>query len=212
MLSMPTAPVLWCSVSEKTDERRYHHGGLRTALLEAAERSLRERGANQLSLRDLAREAGVSHGAPRRHFPERQDLLDALAEVGFDRLGEEIRDAVADGNGNFTSRVRRATSAFASFATENPALLQLMNATKHQPEKANVRRSAERAFEPLVDLIHEGQDGGILQKGPHEKIGIILYATINGLTTLVNSGLVDVEQLDELIDAAVVQFLNGNAP
>lgn len=199
-------------MSEQTEQRRYHHGGLYAALLEAAEHSLRERGAEQLSLRDLAREVGVSHGAPRRHFPERKDLLDALAESGFRRLGEAIRHAVADGDADFASRVRRATSAFANFATENPALLELMNATKHQPEKAGVRLSAEKAFEPLVDLIHEGQDSGILQAGPHEKIGIILYATINGLANLANSGLVDAEQLDELTEAAVDQFLKGNAP
>ncbi|MDM7989919.1 TetR/AcrR family transcriptional regulator [Arthrobacter sp. zg-Y877] len=199
-------------MSERTEQRRYHHGGLRAALLEAAERSLRERGTEQLSLRDLAREVGVSHAAPRRHFPERQDLLDALAESGFRRLGERIRHAVANGDADFASRLGHATAAFADFATENPALLQLMNATKHQPNKAEVRLSAERAFEPLVDLIREGQDSHILQAGPYEKIGIILYATINGLATLINSGLVDAEQLDELTEAAVQQFLKGTAP
>ncbi len=199
-------------VSDQTEQRRYHHGDLRPALLEAAERSLRAGGVAQLSLRDLAREVGVSHAAPRRHFPERRDLLDALAETGFRRLGERIRQAVADGDDDFAARVGRATSAFAVFATENPTLLELMNATKHQPEKAEVTHSAESAFEPLVDLIHEGQDKHILQKGPHEEIGIILYATINGLTTLVNNGLVDRDRLDELTNAAVHQFLKGTAP
>lgn len=71
----------------------YHHGNLRATLLEAAERSLRENGAEQLSLRELAREAGVSHAAPRRHFADRQALLDALAESGFARLGAELRTA-----------------------------------------------------------------------------------------------------------------------
>ena len=67
-------------------ERPYHHGNLRGALLDAAERTVRERGVQALSLRELAREIGVSHGAPRRHFPDRQALLDALAESGFERL------------------------------------------------------------------------------------------------------------------------------
>jgi AcrR family transcriptional regulator len=49
-------------------KRPYHHGNLRTALLTAAERTLRERGVEQVSLRDLARQVGVSHGAPSRHF------------------------------------------------------------------------------------------------------------------------------------------------
>src|SRR5919199_958702 len=59
--------------------RRYHHGNLRAALLERAESTLAERGAAALSLRQLARDAGVSHAAPQRHFKTKAALLDALA-------------------------------------------------------------------------------------------------------------------------------------
>src|ERR1035437_9150796 len=79
---------------ESVTERPYHHGSLRTALLAHAERTVRERGVQDLSLRELAREIGVSHGAPRRHFPDRQALLDALAEAGFARLGTALRSSV----------------------------------------------------------------------------------------------------------------------
>ncbi|WAP58220.1 helix-turn-helix domain-containing protein [Streptomyces sp. S465] len=60
--------------------RPFHHGNLRAVLLDQAELVLRERGIDALSLRELAREAGVSHGAPRSHFIDRNALLDALAE------------------------------------------------------------------------------------------------------------------------------------
>ncbi|HEX7350174.1 TetR/AcrR family transcriptional regulator [Brachybacterium sp.] len=98
--------------------------------MEAAERTLRARWAAQLSLRTLAREVGVSHAASRRHFPERQDLLDALAENGYARLRKGLCDAVAPHDAEFSTRIRRATSAFAHVATENPSLLELMNAAK----------------------------------------------------------------------------------
>ena len=74
-----------------TTQRPYHHGNLRTELLSCAERALSEGGLAQLSLRDLARQAGVSHAAPRRHFADKQALLDALAQDGFERLGRELR-------------------------------------------------------------------------------------------------------------------------
>jgi AcrR family transcriptional regulator len=199
-------------MSEQNEQRRYHHGDLRAALLEAAEDSLRSHGPAQLSLRDLAREVGVSHGAPRRHFPERQDLLDALAENGYARLGEQIRRAVTGGDQEFAARVQRATSAFTRFAMENRALLELMNAAKHRPEVTGVPRSAEVAFEPLVDLLLEGQERRLLRAGSIEETGIILYATINGLATLVNNGLVDAERLEGLVETAVDQFLRGTAP
>ncbi len=103
-------PLGWATMSE----RPYHHGNLRAALLEQAERTVRERGVQDLSLRELAREVGVSHGAPRRHFPDRQALLDALAEAGFARLGTELRSAV-DGAARTSRRAcgrpRRRTSA-----------------------------------------------------------------------------------------------------
>src|ERR1700755_65670 len=92
MLSMTT---LWRVTRA---HRPYHHGNLRAALLDRAERMRRSGGAQELSLRELAREVGVSHGAPRRHFPDKQSLLDALAEQGFARLGAELR-AAAGGAG-----------------------------------------------------------------------------------------------------------------
>src|SRR5215472_7707973 len=98
-LSTSTFPGSLCSRSMEV--RPYHHGNLRTALLDAAERTLRERGVQALSLRELAREVGVSHGAPRRHFPDRQSLLDALAGAGFERLGAELRAAAAAAGEDF---------------------------------------------------------------------------------------------------------------
>ena len=61
--------------------RTYHHGNLRSVLLARAEEALNA--GEDLSLRELARRAGVSHAAPRRHFADKQALLDALAEDGF---------------------------------------------------------------------------------------------------------------------------------
>jgi AcrR family transcriptional regulator len=196
-------------MEDRGDRRRYHHGDLRAAILEAAERGLSARGAAQLSLRDLAREVGVSHAAPRRHFAERQDLLDALAEAGYARLGERIRQAAADDGRRFAVRVRGAAGAFARFATESPALVELMNSAKQRPGASGVARSSAAAFEPIVGLIREGQAEGVLRGGPPEELGLILYATIAGIATLVTTGAIGGERLDDLTGAAVDQFLRG---
>src|SRR2546423_10657820 len=98
MMSASTLLGTLSSVAE-TASRRYHHGSLRAALLERAEQVVTERGVHALSLRELAREVGVSHGAPRRHFAGRQALLDALALEGFERLGRALRAAL-DGAGD----------------------------------------------------------------------------------------------------------------
>lgn len=192
--------------------RPYHHGSLRTALLEAAERALRERGADEISLRDLARELGVSHGAPRRHFADRRELLDALAESGFTRLGAELQETLVRAGDDFPGRVRDAVSAFARFATDDPRLLELMHSGKHRPGATTIAVAADAAFAPVVELIRDGQNRGALQQGDPEQIGTILYATVHGLTTMVNGGMVEATALDALVEAAVTQFLRGSRP
>ncbi|TDQ46098.1 TetR/AcrR family transcriptional regulator [Actinorugispora endophytica] len=199
-------------VTEPAGQRPYHHGNLRSAILEAAARHLREHGADQLSLRDLAREIGVSHAAPRRHFTDRQALLDALAETGFVQLGGALRTSLAEAGDSFAARVHNAVSAFAHFATENAALLELMNSGKHRPGATRIVDAAEAAFGQMVELIKEGQEHGVLERGDTERIGIILYATVQGITTMVNGGMVDAEKLDELVEAAVEHFLRGARP
>ena len=102
---------------------------------------MRERGVQDLSLRELAREVGVSHGAPRRHFPDRQALLDALAESGFERLGAELRAAARRRRATTSSRGCDATAAaYIRFATTDPALLDLMFAVKAPRDGAEPAR------------------------------------------------------------------------
>jgi AcrR family transcriptional regulator len=191
-------------------ERPYHHGNLRTALLEQAERTVRERGVHALSLRELAREVGVSHGAPRRHFPDRQALLDALAEAGFARLGAELRRAVDGAGEDFEARLQATATAYVHFATRDAALLELMFASKHREESGALHEAADRAFAVMLELIDQGQAQGALEPGPPERIGLVLFATIQGIAALVTGGMVQAEQLDELVADAVGHFLRGS--
>ena len=191
-------------------ERPYHHGNLRTALLAQAERTVRERGAQDLSLRELAREVGVSHGAPRRHFPDRQALLEALAEAGFARLGAELRSALDGAGEDFESRLQATAAAYVRFATRDAALLELMFAGKHREESGTLHEAADRAFSVMLELIRQGQADGALEAGEPERIGRVLFATIHGIAALVSGGMLDPEQVDELVPDAIAHFLRGS--
>ena len=191
-------------------KRPYHHGNLRTALLEQAERTVRERGVQGVSLRELAREVGVSHGAPRRHFPDRQALLDALAEEGFARLGAELRAALDASGEDFEARLRASATAYVRFATRDAALLELMFAGKQREESGTLHEAADRAFSVLLELIHQGQAQGALEAGEPERIGWVLLATIQGIAALVTGGIIRAEQLDELVADATTHFLRGS--
>jgi AcrR family transcriptional regulator len=191
-------------------QRPYHHGNLRTTLLAQAERTVREHGAAQLSLRELARRAGVSHGAPRRHFPDRQALLDALAEAGFTRLGAELRTAVDGAGEDFQAKLRATAAAYVRFATRDAALLELMFAGKHREQSGDLHEAAERAFSVMLELIAQGQGDGVIERGEPDRVGFVLFATIQGIASLVNSGMVPDEQLDELVTDAIAHFLRGS--
>jgi AcrR family transcriptional regulator len=191
-------------------ERPYHHGNLRTTLLKQAEITLREQGVDQLSLRDLARHAGVSHGAPRRHFPDRQALLDALAEAGFVRLGEELRAAVAGAGDSFPDRLRATAGAYIRFATDDAALLELMFAGKHREGAEALVEASENTFSVMLDLMVQGQSVGVLEAGDPERVGLVMFATIQGIAALVAGDMVAADQVGPLVDDAVAMFLRGS--
>jgi AcrR family transcriptional regulator len=195
-----------------SDRRPYHHGNLRTALLDQAQQTVRERGVEQLSLRDLARQIGVSHGAPRRHFADRQALLDALAQAGFERLGSELRAAVDAAGDGFEERLRATAAAYVQFATEDADLLELMFAGKHRDPTGALADAANRAFAVMLDLIVQGQANGALQPGDPERVGLVLFATIQGIAALVTAGLVQPDQVTWLVADATAYFLRGSRP
>ena len=194
--------------------RPYHHGNLRRALLEQAERALAERGAEGLSLRELARAVGVSHAAPRRHFADRRALLDALAQDGFERLARDLHGAVDGAGPSFDARLAAAAAAYVTFATRHGALLELMFAGKHRDgdDAAALRAAADGAFAVMLGLIAEGQATGALRAGDPERVGIVLFASLQGLAALVNGGMLPPDRVAELTAEAVEQLLVGLRP
>jgi AcrR family transcriptional regulator len=190
-------------------DRPYHHGNLRAALLAQAEQTLCEYGLDGLSLRELARQIGVSHGAPRRHFADRQALLDALAETGFARLGGQLRAAAESASEDYEARLRATAKAYVRFAIRDAALLELMFAGKRREQASALHEAAGRAFSVILELIDEGQANGVLEPGEPERIGLLLFATMQGIAALVTAGIVAPEQVDSLVADAVGRFLHG---
>lgn len=189
--------------------RPYHHGHLRATLLAEAERTLRDQGIDALSLRDLARQAGVSHAAPRRHFADRQALLDALAETGFARLGEEVSTAIDTAADDFRSRLRAAMTAYAHFVIRDPALVDLMFSVKTSGRSAGSPAASARLFTVVGDLISAGQQAGALPPGDPERLRLLLAAVMQGIAALVTSGRARPSQIDDLICDAVTVLAPG---
>ncbi|WP_435203948.1 TetR/AcrR family transcriptional regulator [Micromonospora sp. bgisy143] len=125
-----------------TETRAYHHGDLRRALLDAALEAIGEVGPAALSLRDLARRAGVSHAAPAHHFGDKAGLLTALATQGFDRLAQAL---VAAGDDLLAAGV-----AYVDFAVAHRAYFEVMFRPElHRPDDPELTAARERAGSAL---------------------------------------------------------------
>jgi AcrR family transcriptional regulator len=105
--------------------RAYHHGDLRSALVEAGMEALKTTAIADLSLRQLARDVGVSATAVYRHFPDKQALMRALASEGIEQLGQ-FQQAAADGAANSADAFAATGRAYVRFALAHPALFRLM--------------------------------------------------------------------------------------
>ncbi|WP_431040593.1 TetR/AcrR family transcriptional regulator [Streptomyces sp. P1-3] len=192
-------------------KRPYHHGDLRSALLIGAERTLREKGAAALALRELAREVGVSHAAPGRHFKDKQALLDALAVVGFERLASSLEEA-----DNAQETLERRLVAFArtyvDFALHNAELLDVMQTRKYDPNAPEELTAAvDRIMAAFLRMIADGQDRGEVIPGDPARVSLVAVATLQGIATLVAHRSFPDAALEGL-DEVVHHLVHGLAP
>jgi AcrR family transcriptional regulator len=185
-------------------ERPYHHGNLREAVLERAAVVVRERGVSGISLRELTADIGVSHTAPRRYFPDRQALLDALAAEGFLRLGSRLGEAAAAAPG-FQEQVRSIADAYVAFALSEANLAELMFAHERGEGDALVQQRATEAFGPLLETFRRGQAEGRLSIRDPERAGLLFLATLQGIAGLRSCGVIPEGEVDQMIDETVAQ-------
>ncbi|MGW5495860.1 TetR/AcrR family transcriptional regulator [Streptomyces olivaceoviridis] len=192
--------------------RPYHHGDLRAALLKSAERTLRDKGVGALSLRELARDVGVSHAAPGRHFKDKQALLDALALDGYERMNQALTAADRPDR-PFEERMTALARAYLGFAVENPELLELMFARKHDPDSsAQLAAAVDRSLNTFTRLVADAQEQGEIIQGDPERLTTVAAASLHGLAALIAGCALDAEETLAGLDTHVHLLLHGLRP
>jgi AcrR family transcriptional regulator len=185
--------------------------GLRDRLVRVGAELLRTEGPTALSLREIARRAGVSHGAPRRHFPTHLDLLAAIAGLGFADLGDRITTALAEAPGAPRARVAVVAQVYARFAAEESGMFELMfRQDLLDSGNLSLRETGLPVFRLFVDLVTEAApDTG----QPAEITAGALWAGLHGVVQLWNwgrlpfaTGLTDPAPL---VDAVIAAHLGG---
>ena len=140
--------------TSRAETAPYHHGALRDALLEAAERVLERDGLPGLTLRAVAREAGVSHAAPTHHFGDLTGLVSELAAIGFRQFNAAMAAACGSGELPIGERARARAKAYVAYAKAHPGMYGLMFRTERLDySRPSLHEAAEASFAGLAGAI-----------------------------------------------------------
>ncbi|MBY8859576.1 TetR/AcrR family transcriptional regulator [Nocardia sp. CA2R105] len=177
---------------------RYHHGNLRTALLDSALEVLTESGVADFSMREAARRAGVSQSAPKHHFGDARGLLGALATRAYRQLCERL-EAVELSGRDVRERVTALAFEYVAFARDNRALFDLMwrmtQFDYNDPELAEQKYRALRA----LDRVLRGTDAApTSEEDPALMQSYAVWSLVHGYTTLALEGAIGEEAADPL--------------
>jgi AcrR family transcriptional regulator len=162
----------------------YHHGDLRAACVSAAMELLEESGEMALSLRAVARRAGVSPAAPYRHYEDREALVSAVAALGYRELAERL--AAAHPSPATPEQLTSVAIAYVQFALERPALFRLMFG--ESCDRDNDERVAATA---AVALYLREIVGRVFPEADTEAMATATWALVHGLASLHLDGKLD---------------------
>ena len=173
-------------MSEARTRQGYHHGELPKVLMSLALSHIQEEGTEKLSLRALAREAGVSQTAPYRHFPTKKCLLAALATQGFTELTHRVRSATQLSL-SVQDRFIAMGCAYVQFAIENPTAYHLMFGAVlgDFSEYDMLHNASSESYEHVLDMLQQLIDandldielahlGGVVWSGVHGMASLLL--------------------------------------
>lgn len=171
-----------------TKQCSYHHGNLRSALIEAGAALLDEVGWSGLTLRACAARAGVSHAAPAHHFGSLIGLRTALAAEAFRRFHEITAEYTEQAGESRSARLRAAGRGYIAFARANPGLFQLMfGPAELDQQDYNFNEARSAAYEQLGDNV-AGYLGLDDNSATDSQLRLAVWSSIHGYTQLLLSG------------------------
>lgn len=187
-----------------TEKRNYHHGDLHGALIEAAVSILEAEGIAKMSLRSIARTAGVSQAAPYSHFANKNALLIEVAAFGFLKFSEALEEPMPLSEDKDALREHLVTLGvvYVDFALQNKALFQLMfgDALSHIPKSENYMREGARAYACIDKAVYSLQDDPAAP--------LAAWSMVHGLATLMVDQKIELSDNPENQVRSILQFLH----
>lgn len=173
-----------------TTDAVYHHGDLPHALLEAVATLVDEQGSAGVSLREVAKRAGVSHSAPAHHFGNKEGMLAAFCARGYGILAAEMRDARDRGSDmNAMDRIGAVGAAYVTFALNHKPYFEVMFRSGIEKERyEQLHAEAQSAFAVLMDAVADLVADKELSSVDQRIVGMYFWSLAHGLASLVSDG------------------------
>jgi AcrR family transcriptional regulator len=189
--------------------KNYHHGDLKNALIKAGIRILSKEGLGGLSLRRVAKKAGVSHTAPYAHFADKQALIAAISTEGYHQLYEQLTAAVETNQGNQQNMLVEVGWAYVQFALKDPELFKIMFSGVIEQEKdyPDFREISQKNFQLLVGIVKTYQETGLLAPEPVDLVAVRLWSLVHGFIMLLLEGQISHTLLDRMSIKALLIFM-----
>jgi AcrR family transcriptional regulator len=177
----------------------YHHGDLKNALIKAGVKILAKEGVGGLSLRKVAKQAGVSHAAPYSHFADKQALIAAISTEGFKQLYAQIEAAREMHLGDPSTLLKETARAYIQFAINEPDRFKLMFSSVIEKEKEypGFVEASQKNFRQLVEMVEICQRAGVLKAGSSDLIAVSTWGAVHGLVMLILEGQISHTVLDK---------------
>ena len=165
--------------------KAYHHGDLRRALVDQAAKLVQKQGHPSITVRQVARQIGVSNTAAHYHFHTRETLLAAVATCGFEVMTAALESAMRDAT-DARSRLTELGKAYVQHALRHGRMYQLMFSAETATRDANpeLRAASDRMFALLVDAIRAGQETGLVRGGPPIDAALVAWSAAHGFASL----------------------------
>ena len=198
-------------MSETDKKSNYHHGDLRAQLLMTATKMIRDNGIEQLSLRKLASEVGVSRTAPYHHFKDKNELLCAIAEQGFRERLDSMESQQVSTLVNSKQQLKQYMIEYVTFAQQNPEIYELMfgrTIWKQQIANQALKDLAYPSFQHQLAITKQWQNQGLLDNRANSlRLSQVIWGTMHGIAKLLIDGIYkDNSQLEEICECAAAQF------
>lgn len=194
----------------------YHHGQLKETLIRAALQILKTKSPNEISLRELAREAGVSGTAPYRHFKDKNELLAAISQQGFEIMSQHLLEAIEKAGQDPLKMLNDCGLAYFKMGFEHPQHFKLMVNSEIIPCKdyPELLMSSGKSFLLVKKMVEFCQSKGLLGPGDPMTKALHCWSVVNGFTALYAAEQLEwigvtPENAENALRSLMSQFLMG---